>query len=1441
MAEQAHIPHKAKAPLWRRLLIAGLAVVGVLVVAGAGLALWLGTDSGRAWLAHTLSTRLDGDGLDVDVAGIDGWPLGRFSVRGLTVADADGIWLEAGQLDMAWRPMGLLSGTLSVASLESQNLHIVRPPEASGEKQPSEGGGLPVAIRLDAASLAIAYGDAAEHYSLKGRDIRVDGARITGNLVLVSESGGDKLQADIGWQGNTGALNADVSLKASKDGLIVGLAGLQELAPIDASLKGDGPLDKWQGEFDLRAGTVLEGTGMARGTGDGIEIKSNLSQKLALEPWLAGLVGDRPTLDIWIGLGADGPTPVRLIKDGAGAYLQLSGAVGQGGTVENGSIAALIGPYDAGSAIGGLTLANARLEGQFSLAWPVVKLEYKVAADAASAYGVATETLDTEGDIEMDRWHIGGDIASLSAARASMDVAGTPQDTDIQAMTGSWDVRRADGAWRIDNIAVRSGLATVTRLVAAGAPSGDLGDLTLEATVPGGSIARFAPGVLSGGSADVRLGASARDDSDALDIDYAVTGQGFVWADETLAGLLGADAGVSGRLVWRPGQSLDNIVVRLAGQHMSGAAGGRLDIAAGTIKGDFSVDINEDAPVLADTPVALPTGLQVAGHAEGALTAPGLRLHTSLGSVSGYGIEFGETSAVLQLAPSDAATGGWRGDIVVGSSTSAGPVSLTSDIKLADGGAVIGPLTFKSPVLRGDGQAIRDKDGGLDLVMSVTMLAPEETSFTIEGAASGLVSIKGRDGAYQGQLDVLADHVAISLPGQFPFALQSLKGKVDFSLGAETLGYRAALSLEKFRYGAQVVNTLSLSGDSRSADGFQLKAEGYMGNSFTLDARAKPTRRSADVSLDLMYGDVTLTSQQPIAIDWTTGLAVRAPALAIGDGTARLGIILKGQDMDVALTMDHVPLVAVNAARAGVFRDGHADLELSFVRDGDTDSGLLKATMQDVRFFTDSLVADDGVYSMSMLSELKDGLVTLKSGADLAGTPVGEVMGQMPVERATPGLFAIRAGAPIDLVLNWHGDVAPLWLLARRPDHMLEGRLVGKLSLTGDLDHPVFDGSLELEQGRYEYETLGLVAQDLRLSVKGDNRAVALESLSATDGNGGTLSGSGEFELSSKLSFPGALTVGFKDFRMARLDSLSGTASADLRYERASEADAVSGSIRTGTINFTLPKELPQSVVDIDVIEVGLDESEPEAPMALSLARRKVTTLDIGVRVPGQLFVRGRGLESEWEGALKIAGSTENPAITGVMDLKSGTFLLGGKRFTIKDGSLTFRGGRQIDPEISLTADYATAGLAAELKISGPVSAPKFSLTSTPALAEDEILARILFGRSVADLSPLQIAELAVALNGLRGSNALDVVGKLRRQLGLDTLTVSSGDGDERGALLTGGKYIRDNVYLEVETSTAASEAAARLRVNLTKNLLAESEVGPRLGSSLKVKWFWEY
>ena len=125
---------------------------------------------------------------------------------------------------------------------------------------------------------------------------------------------------------------------------------------------------------------------------------------------------------------------------------------------------------------------------------------------------------------------------------------------------------------------------------------------------------------------------------------------------------------------------------------------------------------------------------------------------------------------------------------------------------------------------------------------------------------------------------------------------------------------------------------------------------------------------------------------------------------------------------------------------------------------------------------------------------------------------------------------------------------------------------------------------------------------------------------------------------------------------------------------------------------------------------------------------------------------------------------------------------------------------------------------------------------------QDEVMARILFGNSIGELTPIQAVQLAASLNSLRGgSGGLNPLGVLQSASGVDRLRILGADEETgRGTSLAVGQYISNDVYVEIITDTRGF-TATQIEISLSKALSVLSQVGSFGGSNVNVQYRKDY
>mgnify|MGYP006362780493 FL=1 len=174
-------------------------------------------------------------------------------------------------------------------------------------------------------------------------------------------------------------------------------------------------------------------------------------------------------------------------------------------------------------------------------------------------------------------------------------------------------------------------------------------------------------------------------------------------------------------------------------------------------------------------------------------------------------------------------------------------------------------------------------------------------------------------------------------------------------------------------------------------------------------------------------------------------------------------------------------------------------------------------------------------------------------------------------------------------------------------------------------------------------------------------------------------------------------------------------------------------------------------------------------------------------------------IESEWSADIRLRGTTASPAISGRADLVRGGYEFAGKRFNMTRGRIMFDGSSPPDPRLDIVAEDQQSGLTARIAVTGTALRPEIAFSSTPVLPDEELLSRLLFGQSIANISAPEALQLGAAIASLRGGGGLDPINKLRQAVGLDRLRIVSADAAlGRGTGIAAGKNITRRIYAEV-------------------------------------------
>ncbi|MBC9209739.1 translocation/assembly module TamB domain-containing protein [Roseomonas aerophila] len=454
------------------------------------------------------------------------------------------------------------------------------------------------------------------------------------------------------------------------------------------------------------------------------------------------------------------------------------------------------------------------------------------------------------------------------------------------------------------------------------------------------------------------------------------------------------------------------------------------------------------------------------------------------------------------------------------------------------------------------------------------------------------------------------------------------------------------------------------------------------------------------------------------------------------------------------------------------------------------------------------------------------------------------------------------ADAPLSATVNGQADLAAVLApTLGGTANQVTGRIALAGTASGTLGSPQMNGTVDLTNGNVRNRLYGLRLANIGARLRAQGDTITVERFNARAGQG-NIDARGSLQPFA-AGIPIDITITARDAQPLQSELVTLTTDADLRFTGPLQVSpALGGTIRLKRTVINIPQQLPGGGVTTlgDVEErggrvaaatPGRRVPAPPAPSAAGTPAAPIA-LDLRIQAPQSVLVRGRGLDAEMGGNIHITGTAAAPSPDGAFELRRGTFLLLDRRLTFSRGALLFDGAGLL-PSLDFAANSTVNSTTITVTITGQPNAPKIEFTSSPELPQDEVLALLLFGRSVDRLSPFQIAQLAASVAGtagiLPGGGGRGFFGRIAERLGLDRLgvgnssdatTSSRNSGDINSSALEAGGYIGQGVYVGVEQGLEGGPRVG-VEVELTPRLKLESSTGGVNGERLGLTYEFEY
>ncbi|WP_420607251.1 translocation/assembly module TamB domain-containing protein [Novosphingopyxis sp.] len=1364
-SEHAAVETSARRRLWQPIVLSVMLALLLAITCGV---IWLDSAPGHRWIAARISAGEQANGLRVGIDRIDGSIYSNTVLRGVSLSDPKGLFFTARRVDLDWFPLVFLSNRLSIDRLAVHRSELLRKP------QPKPTGG-PLLPDFDIYIGAFSFPDIRIDAAVAGREQIAElrgNAEIRDNqlramLTGVVAGSGDSIDVTIDIDPDEERFALEGDLLAPKDGVVAALLGFDN--GLSVQLQGKGGWRRWNGQLKANSGgAALADLTLGARSGyysvmGSVEADRLVNGALARlsAPTLSVDLAGRVEDGIWTGRGQLSSRAVRLALNG-GYDLREGGFDAMRADMHILDPAALSPDFKAGN-----LRVLARLDGPPR----GLRFDYRIAADDLFIGKAQLFNIRASGD---GRLVNGVGMLPIRLQAGLLDGLGSLGERLFSDLTAEGRLRLAGSRLRGDDLAV------TTRSFR--------------------------------GRADVDVALNRRDYLVRLvgrADNFALDGLGLV----DIGADLDLSPGAGGKLTIAG--DIDAVTRRFDNAFLRDLAGGQPRLRTKLIRGVDGLfrfpDFTVTAPLLNFTGGGL-------RNRDGTFDIKGVGSHQRWGRFDMALVGRIERPRLVLDLDSPFDTAKLANVRLVLDPTDSGFAYR------AEGGSVLGPFSSSGNILlpKGSG-ALFDIER---LVAADTVargrLRPENGGLTGSlavggGGVNGNLRLIGQPGGQRIQGSFGAKNARFGNGGDL--MVRTADGTIDAFFTEGRSDVDATLRAQGISQGNFVLGTLDARAKIVNGSGnVAAKLAGTRGSRFAFDARAAVSPSRVSVTGSGAYRRQPIRLGGPaVFVRSDGGWRLRPASLSYGGGTLRASGRFGGGANAIDLRLNDMPLALLDLAYADLGLGGRATGTLDY-QGGAQPTGNAKLRVRGLSrsgLFVSSRPLDIGVNAA-----LSQGSAAMRAVVQNRGATVGRVQARISNLPASGTITDRLYRGRLFAQARYSGEAGTLWRLTDFELFDLSGPVELGADIGGSLTDPVIRGVVRTEGAKLESGVSGTVVTGIAAQGRFNGSRLLIGQLSGKVGRG-KVTGAGSFDFSGGRGVAIDLDLAADNAELIDREDFAATVTGPLKIKSSGQGGTISGKVLINESRFTLGNaEAREQLPELAVREVNRPADD-----SVTRQRGGEWRFAIDARAPDEIAVTGLGLDSEWQGDFQLSGLVNAPVIQGQAELIRGDYEFAGREFRLSRGFIRFRGDSPPDPSLDIVALADTGDINATINVTGTGQKPEIRFASVPALPEEELLARLLFGSSVTNLSAPEAVQLASAVAGLRSGGGLDPINAVRRAAGLDRLRILPADTETgQGTSLAAGKYLTRRTYVELITD-GRGYSATRVEFQITRWLSLLSSI----------------
>ncbi len=228
------------------------------------------------FLGDLLQDALTGENRNVQVTGLSGALSSSATLKRLTIADTEGIWLIIEEAELDWSRAALLKGALDITTLRAKRIELRRLPGSDDAEALPDPEATPVAlpelpVSVNIGTLAVDRFDLGEpvlglaaQVSAKGRLALIDGRLDAGLDIRRQDRPGDQIELVAKFDGAERQMTLELGVREASGGLMSELLSLPGRPSLALTLSGSGPVSDFTADLRLATQDIPRLSGQIR-------------------------------------------------------------------------------------------------------------------------------------------------------------------------------------------------------------------------------------------------------------------------------------------------------------------------------------------------------------------------------------------------------------------------------------------------------------------------------------------------------------------------------------------------------------------------------------------------------------------------------------------------------------------------------------------------------------------------------------------------------------------------------------------------------------------------------------------------------------------------------------------------------------------------------------------------------------------------------------------------------------------------------------------------------------------------------------------------------------------------------------------------------------------------------------------------------------------------